>query len=66
MCELNVYDVAEIQECLGAYLKLIEWLPAYGEDEETMRSERIKYTKYLIEKCEKVIQGEKIWSIKDE
>jgi len=66
MCEFNIYDVCEIQECLSAYLKLIEWLPAYGEDEETMRDERIKYTKYLIEKCEKVIQGEKIWSMKDE
>ena len=66
MCEFNVYDVAEIQESLSAYLKLIEWLPAYGEDEEIMRDERIKCTKYLIDKCEKIIQGEKIWSMKDE
>jgi hypothetical protein len=66
MCELNVYDVCEIQESLEAYLKVLEWLPAPTPDEETMKEERIKYTKYLIEKCEKVIQGEKIWSMKDE
>ena len=66
MCEFNVYDVAEIQECLDSYLKLIQWLPASGEEEESMREARINHTKYLIEKCEKVIQGEKIWSMKDE
>lgn len=66
MCELNVYDVCEIQESLQAYLSILEWLPAPTPDEELMREDRIKYTKYLIEKCEKVIQGEKIWSMKDE
>ena len=66
MCELNVYDVCEIQESLGAYRKLLEWLPAVGEEEEAMRESRIKYVEYLIEKCEKVIQGEKIWSLNNE
>lgn len=66
MCELNVYDVCEIQESLQAYLSILGWLPAPTPDEELMREDRIKYTKYLIEKCEKVIQGEKIWSMKDE
>lgn len=66
MCEFNVYDVVEIQECLSSYLKLIEWLPASGEEEEAMREARISHTKYLINKCDDVIQGEKIWSMKDE
>lgn len=66
MCELNVYDVCEIQESLQAYLHILNWLPTPTPDEEIMKEERIKYTKYLIEKCEKVIQGEKIWSMKDE
>ena len=66
MCELNVYDVCEIQESLQAYLSILEWLPAPTPDEELMREDRIKYTKYLIEKCEKIIQGEKIWSEKNE
>lgn len=66
MCELNVYDICEIQESLGAYLSIINWLPAPTPEEETMKEDRIKYTKYLIEKCEKIIQGEKIWSMKDE
>ena len=66
MCKFNVYDVSEIQESLESYLKLIKWLPAAGEEEAAMRDSRIRYTEYLIEKCEKVIQGEKIWSMKDE
>ena len=66
MCKFNVYDVAEIQESLESYLKLIKWLPASDEEENTMRETRIRYTEYLIEKCEKVIQGEKIWGTKDE
>ncbi len=66
MCELNVYDICEIQESLEAYLHILDWLPAPTPEEELMREDRIKYTKYLIEKCEKVIQNEKIWSTKDE
>ena len=66
MCKFNVYDVCEIQESLDSYLKLLKWLPAAGEEETAMRDSRIRYTEYLIEKCEKVIQGEKIWSMKDE
>lgn len=66
MCKFNVYDVCEIQESLDSYLKLIKWLPAVGEEEAAMRDSRIRYTEYLIDKCEKVIQGEKIWSNKDE
>ena len=66
MCEFNVYDVYGIQECLDSYLKLVQWLPAIDVDEEVMKDERIAYAKHLIDKCEKVIQGEKIWSMKDE
>lgn len=66
MCELNVYDICEIQESLQAYLNIINWLPAPTPEEETMKEDRIKYTKYLIKKCENIIQGEKIWSMKDE
>lgn len=66
MCELNVYDVCEIQESLEAYLSVLEWLPAPTPEEELMREDRVKHTKYLVEKCEKVIQNNKIWSEKNE
>lgn len=66
MCKFNVYDVVEIQESLESYLKLIKWLPVSDDEEGAMREARIRYTEYLIEKCEKVIQGEKIWSTKNE
>lgn len=66
MCKFNVYDVSEIQESLEAYLKLIEWIPATTIDEVAMREARISHVKYLINKCDDVMEGEKIWSIKDE
>jgi hypothetical protein len=66
MCKFNVYDVSEIQESLEAYLKLIEWIPATTIDEVAMREARITHVKYLIGKCDDVMEGEKIWSTKDE
>ena len=66
MCKFNVYDVCEIQDTLEAYLKLIKWLPSYGTEEESMKDARIAYTQYLIDKCEKVIAGDKLWGTKDE
>lgn len=52
----NVYDVYEIQESLEAYTKVLEWLPVMDKDEEVQRTERIKYTKFLIAKCDDVIE----------
>lgn len=66
MCKFNVYDVCEIQENLESYLKLIKWMPATTTDEMTMKEARISHVKYLIDKCDDVIEGEKIWSTKDE
>ena len=66
MCKFNVYDVSEIQESLEAYLKLIEWIPATTIDEVTMREARINHVKYLINKCDIVIDSEKMWITKDE
>jgi hypothetical protein len=66
MCKFNVYDVSEIQENLEAYLKLLKWIPAATIDEEIMREARISHVKYLIDKCDDVIEHEKIRSTKDE
>ena len=61
MCKFNVYDVSEIQECLDAYLNLIKWMPTLSIDEMAMRDARVEHVEYLIDKCEKIILGEKIW-----
>lgn len=66
MVKFNVYDVCEIQESLESYLKLLEWIPACGEEESAMREARISYVKYLVDKCDKVLNSEKIWSVYDE
>lgn len=66
MCKFNVYDVSEIQESLEAYLKLLEWVPATTVNEVTMKEARIEHVKYLIDKCDDVIDSEKMWSTKDE
>lgn len=66
MVKFNVYDICEMQECLESYLRLLEWIPAVGEEESAMRDNRIKYTRYLIDKCDKVLNSEKIWSVYDE
>lgn len=66
MCKLNVYELCEIQETLESYLKLIKWLPSYGTEEESLKAERIRYVEYLIDKCEKVIQGDTLWRVDNE
>lgn len=66
MCKFNVYDVSEIQESLESYLKLIKWIPATTVDEVAMRDARINHVKYLINKCDDVIDSDKMWSTEDE
>lgn len=66
MCKFNIYDVSEIQESLEAYLKLLEWVPATTVNEVTMKEARIEHVKYLIDKCDDVIDSEKMWSTKYE
>lgn len=57
--EFNIYDVYEIQESLEAYLKILEWLPATGKEEQELKDQRLKYTKFLIDKCDDVIESMK-------
>jgi hypothetical protein len=40
-----------MQECLTAYKKLIEWLPAYDDVEKEMKSERINVIRHLVQLC---------------
>ena len=61
----NVPDVCSVQECLEAYKKLIEWLPATDEVEEELKADRIRIINYLVRKAELVIRNkseeDKIW-----
>ena len=66
MCKFNVLDVAEIQESLESYMKILEWLPATDESEKAMREARMSSVEHLINKCDEIIAGEKIWSDKHE
>lgn len=48
---MNAQDLCAIQECLVAYKKLLDWLPALNELEVEMKADRIDTINYLIKLC---------------
>lgn len=48
---LNAMDLCAMQECLTAYKKLIEWLPACDDIEKEMKAERINVIRHLVQLC---------------
>jgi hypothetical protein len=48
---INAQDLCAIQECLVAYKKLLDWLPALNELEVEMKADRIDVINHLVKLC---------------
>lgn len=53
---LSTMDLCAIQECLIAYKKLIEWMPALDEIEMEMKTERMNVIRHLVQVCGKELE----------
>lgn len=60
MCKFTTMDVMAIQECLDAYKKLIEWMPAPSDIDMEMKSHRLSIIRRLDKLCEESLRKELI------
>ena len=48
---MNAQDLCAIQECMVAYRKLIEWIPATNEVEADLKANRIDIVNHIVKIC---------------
>ena len=53
--KFSANDIYEIQECLGSYKILLDWLPTVDKEERDLKYVKLQIIQHLVKKCDRVL-----------